>query len=57
MKNISDYEGIHSVNPFYFIIGEIDGYLEESNGNKNLNFSFTDKKRSIDKIHRTLGWD
>ena len=57
MKNIGDYESIHSVNPLYFIIGEIDGYLEESNGNKNLNFSFTDKKRSIDKIHRTLGWD
>ena len=42
MKNIGDYESIHSVNPLYFIIGEIGGYLEESNGNKNLNFSSTD---------------
>ena len=34
MKNIGDYESIHSVNPLYFIIGELDGYIEEKNGNK-----------------------
>ena len=28
IRNIGDYEGIHSVNPFYFtIIGKIDGYI------------------------------
>ena len=29
MKNIGDYESIHGVNPLYFIIGELDGYIEE----------------------------
>ena len=29
MKNIRDYESIHSVNPLYLIIGEVDGYIEE----------------------------
>ena len=31
IKDISDYETIvkHSVNPFYFIVGEVDGYIEE----------------------------
>ena len=36
MKNIGDYESIHSVNPLHFIIGEVDGYIEEKNGNKYL---------------------
>ena len=31
---ISDCESIHSVNLFYFIIGKIDGYIEEKHGNK-----------------------
>ena len=29
IKDIGDYESIHSVNPFYLIIGEVDGYIEE----------------------------
>ena len=33
-KNIGDYESIHSVNPSYFIIGEVDEYIEENNGHK-----------------------
>ena len=28
IKSISDYEGIHSVNSLYFIVGEVDGYIE-----------------------------
>ena len=28
-KNIDDYESIHSVNPLYFIIGELGEYIEE----------------------------
>ena len=40
MKNNGDYESIHSVNPLYFIVGEIDGYLEEINGNKNKFFLY-----------------
>ena len=31
MKNIGDYESIHSVNPLYLIIDKVDGYIEESN--------------------------
>ena len=34
MKSICDYENINSVNPLYLIIGEVDGYIEESNGTK-----------------------
>ena len=29
-----DYVNIHSVNPVYFIIDKVDGYIEESNRNK-----------------------
>ena len=32
----SDYVKINSVNPFYLIIGEIGGCIEEINGNKYL---------------------
>ena len=35
MKN-SDNVKINSVNPLYLIIGEVDGYIEENNGNKYL---------------------
>ena len=31
MKNISDYESIHSVNPLHLIAGKVDGYIEENN--------------------------
>ena len=31
MKHIGDYENINSVNPLYFIIGKVDGYIEERN--------------------------
>ena len=29
IRDIGDYENIHSVNPLYLIIGEVDGYIEE----------------------------
>ena len=35
MKSISDYESIHCVYPLYFIVGQVDGYIEEINGNKD----------------------
>ena len=54
IKNIDDYDSIHIENPLYFIIGEDDGNVEERHGNKYLVFACTDKKRSIDKIGRTL---
>ena len=52
MKSISDYESIHSVSSLYFIIGKVDGYIEESNGNKYLVIACTDKSK---EVHRTLG--
>ena len=38
---------IDSVNPSYFIIGEVDGYIEEKNGNKYLIFAFTDENKEV----------
>ena len=40
MKNIGDYDYIHSVNPLYCIIGKTDRYIKENNGNKYLVFCF-----------------
>ena len=37
-----DYGSIHSVNPLYFTIGGVDGYIEEKNGNKYLIFGSTE---------------
>ena len=31
-----DYINIRNVRPLYFIIGEVDGYAEEKNGNRYL---------------------
>ena len=36
------YVKINSVNPFYLIIGKINEYIEESNGNKYLMLVPTD---------------
>ena len=49
IKSISDYNSINSVNPFYFIIGEVDG-----NGNKYLIFAFTNKKQSVQNFGTKL---
>ena len=58
IKNIGNYENTHSVDPLYLIARKADAYIEESNGDKYLDFASTDKKqRSIDKVYRTLGWD
>ena len=47
IKSISDCENINSVNPLYLIIGDVDGYTEESNGNKYLTFSSTNKNKKV----------
>ena len=31
MKDIDDYVIIYNVNPLYFIIDKVDGYIEENN--------------------------
>ena len=42
----------------YLIIGKVIGHNEEKIGDKHLVFGFTDEKKgSIKKIRRTLGWD
>ena len=48
----SDHVKINSVNQLYFIIGEVDGYIEcssteENNGNKYLTFTSTDKNKKL----------
>ena len=39
----SDSVKIDSVNPLYLIIDKVDGYIEESNGNKHLIHACTEK--------------
>ena len=47
IKNISDYENINGINPLYLIIGDVDGYIEENNGNKYLTLASTDKNKEV----------
>ena len=54
MKNTGDYESIHSVNLLHFIIGEVNGYIEEKNGNKYLIFASTDKSKGLLKNYTEL---
>ena len=43
----SDHVKTNSVNPLYLIIAEVDGYIEENNGNKYLTFASTDKNKKV----------
>ena len=43
----SDYLKIHSVNPLYLTIGELNKSFEEKNGNKYLVFASTDKNKEV----------
>ena len=52
MKDL-DLVKINSVNPLYLIISEVDGYIEEINGNKFLTVASTDKN-SVRKICKAL---
>ena len=56
IKSISDRENINSVNPLYLMIGEVDGYIKESNGNKYLTFAFTDNNKKVLGKYTKL-WD
>ena len=47
IKRISDYENINSGNLLYLIIGDVDGCIEENNGNKYLTFASTDKNKKL----------
>ena len=54
MKKIGDYENINSVNPLSLIIGEVDEYIGESNGNKYLTFDSTGKNKEVLKKYTEL---
>ena len=56
IKSISDYESIHGGNPLYFLVGEVNGYIEESDGNKSLVFASTDKNKEVLEKYTEL-WD
>ena len=47
IKRISDFENINSENPLYLIIGDVDGYIEENNGNKYLTLASADKSKKV----------
>ena len=44
-----DYVNIQSVIPLYFIIGKVDGYIEEKNRNKYLISNSIDKNKEVFK--------
>ena len=46
MKNL-EYVNIHSANPLYLIFDKVDGYIEESNGNKYLIFASASKNKDV----------
>ena len=52
----SDHVKINSVNALYLIIGEVDGYIEESIGSKYLTFAATDKNKKVLETYAKL-WD
>ena len=54
IKNLS-YIKIITVNPLYLIVNEINGYIEESNGNKYFTLVSIDKNKDIKKVNRTMG--
>ena len=54
IKSISDYKSINSVNPLSFIIGEVDGYIEEKNGNKYLTFASAGKNKEVITKYKKL---
>ena len=56
IKKIGDYENIYRVNPLYLIIGKVDGYIEEDNGNKYLVFDSIGENKEVLKKYAEL-WD
>ena len=56
IKEIDDYENINSVNPLYLIIGKVNGYIKENNGNKQLVFTSIDGNKELSAKFTKL-WD
>ena len=53
MKSL-DHVNIDSANSIYLVFNNVDGYIEESNGNKYLIFASTDKNKEIWKKYTEL---
>ena len=47
IKKTNDCENINSLNPLYLMIGKVDRYIEENNGNKYLVFTSTDENKEV----------
>ena len=45
---------INSVNPLYIVLNKVDGYIEESNGNKYLTIVCADKNKGMLKKYTKL---
>ena len=54
VKKIS-YATMNCINPLYFIINKINGYIEKSNGDKYLTLVLTDKIKETLKSMRNYG--
>ena len=54
VKNL-DYVNIHSVNLLYLLFDKVDGYTEESNGDKYLILAPTNNNKEILTKYTTLG--
>ena len=52
----SNHVKTNTVNPLYLVIDEVDGYIEENNGNKYLTFASTDKNKKVLEKY-TKVWD
>ena len=50
IKKVGVYQNTSSVNPLYLIIGEVDGFIEEINGNKYITIaSRKENKKALEK--------
>ena len=47
IKNTDDYKNINSLNTSYLIIGDVNGFFEEKNGNKYLIIDSTAKNKGV----------
>ena len=49
---------INSINPVNLIINKVDGFIGEKEGDKYLNFAFTDSNSEVlKKIYRNFEWN
>ena len=54
VKKIDDYKIIYSVNPLYLIVDHANGYIEEKDVNKYLDFDSTDENEELLKKYNDV---